>query len=261
MTHALGTGVLAVVATLSGVPLGCQGGPAASQPDGGGGGRSGASGSLPLCDGAPDQFSDYQANGTPAAILLKGTGTSVFSLDRQTAGGWEVSLVSGDLPPPALLVDGGLLSDLTAGDRLEVVSREECRPYSGCKSWSVIRNGANGGLISAAFHDDPAGLPTFSTLVGISLALRPECTFPRRSLCFLDELQTHHRLLVSADEQVLVARDGQAPFTVGGHPLTVSVNGASTIHGGAPVPHGSSACIDSNAFWSAGGLGITIVRR
>ena len=121
---------------------------------------------------------------------------------------------------PWELKDNGLLSGFNVGDQIKAIGRQDCQPFSGCKYFSVFREATTDRLISAAFSHSPATLPAFATVVGIPLSLEATCSFPPQTRCYVDEVQTYHRVVVGGDSQVRVDRNSSAPFAVGGLPYT-----------------------------------------
>ena len=223
---------------------------------------------LPQCQNASGGFRIAPSGtGAPATLsffsLFPSTsiasGTSVLSLDAQTADGWQVSLVSGDLPSPDAFRDGGLLSGLVPGDRIRVTGQLFCQPFSGCKSYLVVRNAKDGVLLTADFAADATFLDSFAEALEIGLTLEPVCAFAPPPRCYTDEVETWHRLLVQGDDDVRVSRGSQAAVTIGGHAYTVWLGDAATVTGSMPVP-ATSGCIDGGSFWSTGAVSLTIAR-
>jgi len=202
---------------------------------------------------APASFSE--SSGAPAAITMSGTGSGVLSLDVKTSEGWSVSLISGDLMPPVVLRDGGLLSSLAVGDQIEVTARESCQPFSGCKSFVVVRNAKDHALITANFRDDPSNLVPFGELTHVGFTLEPVCALAR-SDCYEDEVQTQFRLLLEADATIRISQHTNLPLNIEGRPYTIWVGGAYTnTASGSHIPN---TCLDAAGFWWPGAVTLTI---
>jgi len=183
------------------------------------------------------------------------SGTSIFSLDTKTANGWTVSLVSGDLDAPTQVQDDGLLSAFAPGDRIEITARNRCQPFSGCRSFVVVRNAADHVLITAYIYDTADTLVTFGEAVGVKFSFEPVCSFPPASVCYADEIETQHRLRIEADDVVAVDRQSPATVKIQGRPYTVQLVFASTIVAGEATP---SACSDAASLLGLDAVSLSI---
>jgi len=217
--------------------------------------------------GAPTQCSgtwDYYGSSVelPRSVDVgaTGTGTGTFTLKERVSDGWRVSRASGDLVVPDPLTDGGTLATLAPGDQIQVTARTQCQPFSGCKSFAVVRDARDGALITATFHYDASALPDFSTALGVPLTLTQACSFRTEDMCFENQIEAQQSLRVVADQPLDLPRHAHAPVTIGGRPYTVWLGSASIVTGSGPAASSHERCLDLGAFWATGGVELTIVR-
>jgi hypothetical protein len=194
----------------------------------------------------------------PRTVYLDGSGSGVLSLDERVTDGWRVSLVSGDLPVPAVLQDGGVLATFAPGDRIQVTSYGHCQPFSGCKSFVIVRDARDGALVTARFKADAGVMPDFAAALGLTLTLEPTCSlFAERTDCFMKATETRYALRVGADQPVALQRHSHAAVVVGGRSYTAWLSAASIVTGEQPAS--GNGCLDQAAFWATGGVQFTIV--
>lgn len=193
--------------------------------------------SLHVCTAADD---NPDPSLPPRPVDVYGTGSSVFSLDARTSEGWLVSLVSGDLPPPAVLPDGGQLSGLVVGDTIHVTAKETCQPFSGCKSTVAVRDGRTDVLITAKVFSDAFGVEGFGDVIGARLGLEAICREPMAGQCFPNEVDMRNRLVFQAGSATAsIEPGGRGPAILEGRPYTLWFSGARTMTGSGP-----STCLD-----------------
>jgi hypothetical protein len=259
MTRLSGSALVVAACT---VGLGCAGSRPINDPDVATGtgdaspvGTGRSTGGLPQCPGEP------QALGPGAAaagktIIWNSSDTHVLILEERTPYGWIVSQVgTTDGTAPRELVDKGMLSAYNQGDQIKVIGRQYCQAYSGCKTFSVFREAATDRLISADLSDSPITLDTFAEAVGIPLALEEACSFPPKTNCYADEVQTTYRMVVGGDTQVRLGRYSSAFITIGGRPYTVWLGDATSATGQGFV---IGNCLDAASFWASGALHFAI---
>ena len=221
------------------------------------GGGAGSTTALPACTGSRTSLLG-PGQATTKTIVWSGADTQTLVLREQTANGWMVSQVGApDGTAPWELKDNGVLSGFNVGDQIKAIGRQDCQPFSGCKSFSVFREATTDRLISAAFSHGPETLPAFAAVVGIPLSLEATCSFPPQTRCYVDEVQTYHRVVVGGDTEVRVERNSSAAFAVGGLPYTAWLGGAVTAAGPSFATLG---CLDAASFWASGGVHFAITR-
>jgi hypothetical protein len=177
------------------------------------------------------------------------SGTAVFSLDGKTDGGWLVSVVSGTLPPPAVLTDGGQLSGLAVGDMIQVTAQKNCQPYSGCKSSVVVRDAKDNRLVTANLYQSPESLAAFAQMIGVGLTLEPQCQSESADICYQDQIDILNGLLVEADDVTHVGLESPATVIIAGRPYTVWLDFALTS-GGSQVL--TPPCVDQGEYFMTG---------
>jgi hypothetical protein len=173
-----------------------------------------------------------------------GTGSSLFTLTAKSGSDWSLQWVDGDLAPPALLADpGNLLAGLAPGDTLRITSERIYQMYSGIKRYLIARRGLDDRLINASMEHDPASLAKVAGLIGVGMRLQPVCQIVPTPMCYENEVDTWHQLVIEADETVTLGWNTQGAITVGGQPYTVWTSSLMTVVGGAAL------CTDSGSFW------------
>jgi hypothetical protein len=262
---ASGTGGVGGTGTGGMSPSGTGGMPAVtggSTGTGGTGGGAGSTTALPGCTGAWGYVGPGQATTKTIAWSVSGTqsgsDTQTLVLREPTANGWLVSQVGAPASTaPWELKDNGVLSGFNVGDEIKAILRQDCQPFSGCKTFSVFREATTDRLISAAFSHGPETLPAFAAVVGIPLSLEATCSFPAQTRCYVDEVQTYQRVVVGGDTQVRVDRNSSAPFAVGGLSYTAWLGAAVTNTGPSLATLG---CVDAGALWASGAVHFAITR-
>lgn len=141
---------------------------------------------------------------------------------------------------------------------VRVIRRQDCQPFSGCKTFAVFRDAATDRLISAVYDHDPATLPAFAEALGVPLTLEPTCSFPPQTNCYIDEVQTLYRLVVGAEIPATVDRRSSATVAIDGHSFAVSLGDAVGARGAGFAP---SACLDAAGFWASGAVHMTVVAK
>jgi len=154
---------------------------------------------LPLC-GERATPSDPLPDVVPSSGVWPWPGTrNVFELVEKTGDGWSVTVDSG-APSSVTAVrdEGHLLDYMKAGDRIDVFAYVECVPFSGCKSYHVVTDAADGSLIAAAYDHDQA-LLAFSAALGGKVWLQPTCRSEKPDTCYPDGFHTFNALWVAGN--------------------------------------------------------------
>jgi hypothetical protein len=149
-----------------------------------------------------------------------------------------------------------LLPSLAPGDEVRVTVQQWCQPYSGCRSFLILRNALDDRLITAEFNDYPADLSAFGELLGVGISIEPTCAAAPISDCHEHEVQTQYRLLVDADDAVRIDAHSHPRVNIEGRPYTLWFGDAySNASDDPPIP---GRCVDSGSFWWPGALSLTI---
>jgi len=225
---------------------------------GGGGGGAGATVALPQCAGDRTDFYFSERPTTPTTIPWSGNGTLLLALRQRTTNGWMVAPAGSSADADSFeLNDGGLLSGFKAGDQIKVISRQDCVAFSGCKTFSVFRDVAMDRLICGTFDHDPGMLPAFAEALGVPLSLQATCSFPPKTHCYVDEVQTLYRVLIQGDAPVRLERKSTGTAVVGGRSFAASLGEAGTATGAGWSSAGDCGT-DAGPFWSPGALHFAI---
>lgn len=172
-----------------------------------------------------------------------GNGAHVYALSAPTADGWTLALESGASPAVESVSDpGNLLAGLQAGNRISVDGASTCQSFSGCKSYVVIRNAADGTLIEASYFHDSA-MDAFSLLLGGVLALEPVCRAAETDGCYPGAVVVQNQLRFAGNAEPIAAGASGA-VVIAGQTLRIAVGPLVTLSGG-----GAGTCLDAGSFF------------